>query len=243
MPRTTNVGCPDGFVRVNGEYCPSVQAECLEWIDPPDAAARRCRAYGPSTCGTKTVHRDFCMERTEHTEGAFAKLQTGPAPVQSVHQHPSLDSLLPLVNVNYWQARDVCRAEGADLCDEDQFEMACEGPSYYNYPTGQVRDCAKCNCDVDANIGIDFEHRVDHRKPVNEVAECRSGYGVESLVGNADEWVRKSRSASQYESVLRGGHWLKIRARCTPNAATTGHGPLFSSLEVGFRCCRDVSLP
>ncbi len=235
VPRTD--GCPSGFVRVSGEYCPNVVSTCLDWMDPIGSNPRRCREYSPSSCGSKTITKDFCMQRTEYTEAQFVALQSSDHPVKSVHQQLDPKSMLPITKVDFWQAQDICQAEGATLCDEQQFEMACEGTAYHNYPVGQRRDCAKCNCDVSTNIGADFEHRVDHRKPVNEVAECRSDYGIEGLVGNADEWVRRTKSFGSYVSVLRGGHWLPIRARCTPDATTTGHGPTFSSLEVGFRCC------
>jgi formylglycine-generating enzyme required for sulfatase activity len=232
--------CPVGMVLVDGEYCPVVKSECKDWMDKPDAIVRRCREYGPSSCAAATTHKTFCMDVSEYTEQRYAALQASSRAVGSVKQAVDPASRLPITKVDYYQAEALCKAEGNELCDEQQFEMACEGSAYNNYPVGQTRDCTKCNCDRTQDIGPDFDHRVDHRETIDEVAACRSGYGISGLVGNADEWYRRTKSYGPYISVLRGGHWLPIRARCTPDAATTGHGPLFSSLEVGFRCCHSL---
>jgi formylglycine-generating enzyme required for sulfatase activity len=51
---------------------------------------------------------------------------------------------------------------------------------------------------------------------------------------NVDEWTIGSR---EHPSVLKGGYWGPIRARCRP--ATRSHGEDFAFYQIGFRCCRD----
>ena len=232
--------CPIGMKLVDGEYCPQIQSTCLVWLDSPGSSVMRCKEYSPSSCAAKTRPMAFCIDTTEMTEEHYARIQASDHPVKSIHQVVDSKSRLPLTNITFYQAEALCEAEGKTLCGEEQWEMACEGPAYNNYPTGQQRRCDLCNCDRTENVGPDFEHRVDHRETVDQVSECRSGYGVEAMVGNSDEWVRRTKTTAPYISVLHGGHWLPIRARCSPDATTTGHGPTFSSLEVGARCCSDV---
>lgn len=210
--------CPHGYVHVAGEYCASVHYDCLEWMDPPDAAARRCKQYGASTCVGKTVHKDFCIERTEHLE-------------------PN-GSRLPQVNVDAYQAEAICKKDGARLCYESEHQMSCQGWDLRPYPQGWTRQCGdgQCNCDISTDLGP-VEHRTDHRKTPEETAGCVSQWGVLNLVGDVDEWWMKDQSASKYAYVLRSGHWMPVRDRC--DGATIAHGPLYSNNSAGFRCCVD----
>jgi sulfatase modifying factor 1 len=213
--RADEPACPPEMVLVDGDYCPNVQVSCIDWMDPENAAARRCRQYGPSTCHVALVHKSFCMARTEHTE---------------------VDSRLPMTGVDYYQADAICKQEGFRLCFESEFEQACSGKEFSPYPTGQTRRCDLCNCDVHENIGTP-EHRVDHRKTVDEVAGCVSSYGVSGLTGNVDEIFVRDVSPGPYKVVLKGGHFLPVRNRCI-SAATTAHSELYSSTTtLGFRCC------
>ncbi len=59
-------------------------------------------------------------------------------------------------------------------------------------------------------------------------------FGVQSLVGNADEWC--VRPGAVPRSVLRGGWWLTGRNRC--RAVTDSHGESHAGPQTGFRCCK-----
>jgi formylglycine-generating enzyme len=210
--------CPAGMRLVDGPYCSDVRAECLTWLDPEDAAARRCKQYGETSCAVPTVHRAFCMAITEHTE---------------------VGSRLPMVNVDYYQAAAICKAEGNRMCAESEFSQACGGRHFTMYPTGNERRCDLCNCDHTQNIGT-WQHRVDYRAAVDEVAACRSDYGIEALVGNVDEFYTRDESLGPYHVAMKGGHWLPVRNRCF-QAATVAHSELYSANTASWRCCHDVS--
>jgi formylglycine-generating enzyme len=213
--------CPPEMVLVDGLYCPQPQEVCLDWMDPPNAAARRCRRYEEQTaCLVPAVHKRFCMERTEHLEANGSRL--------------------PIVSVDAYQAEALCKKDGLRLCYESEHLAACQGWDWRPYPQGWERDCSGghggngCNCDVSANIS-EVGHRTDYRKTPEQTAGCVSQYGVLNLVGSVDEWWLKDLSASKYDYVLRSGHWLPVRDKCT--GATTAHSPLYSDNTAGFRCC------
>jgi formylglycine-generating enzyme len=216
-PAVRTDGCPDGFVRVAGEYCSNIKIDCLDWMDPPNAAARRCRSYGTGSCEGKSEWRDFCMERTEHPE--------------------SNDSDLPMVNITFLQAEAICKSQGHRLCKESEFSTACSGPEFRPYPTGWERRCDLCNCDHTTNLGP-VEHRTDYRETPEQIAGCISYYGVVGLVGNVDEFYERDQSSGSYRVAMKGGHWMNIRARCV-NASTVAHNEYYQNNSASFRCCHD----
>jgi hypothetical protein len=56
------------------------------------------------------------------------------------------------------------------------------------------------------------------------------------MTGNVDEWTKTARTTG-YQSVLKGGYWGPVRARCRP--ATRAHNEDFVAYQQGFRCCSD----
>lgn len=228
--------CPDGMVFVSGEYCANINVPCLDWIDPPNAAARRCRLYGESKCAVKTEHREFCMDRTEFTEEEFAAVRAVHPAVARGVKDVDPHSRYPMTGVDYWQAKEICEAKNERMCFESEFLQACSGNEMAPYPGSFKRECDKCNCDVRENIGLP-DHRVDHRKTVDEVSACVSGNGVEGLVGNVDEQYTRNVSPGKYNVVEKGGHFLTVRNRCV-DASTVAHSELYSNFPtLGWRCC------
>ena len=66
--------------------------------------------------------------------------------------------------------------------------------------------------------------------------KCRSVFGVYDMIGNVDEW--SSASVGRRRSILKGGYWGPVHARCRP--MTTAHGETFPFYQTGFRCCADT---
>jgi MYXO-CTERM domain-containing protein len=62
------------------------------------------------------------------------------------------------------------------------------------------------------------------------------------MTGNVDEWTHSARSTG-FASVLKGGYWGPVRARCRP--ATRAHNEDFVAYQQGFRCCgeADTAVP
>lgn len=245
LPGRTD-GCPDGMVRVEGEYCPAVVQECLEyhpeWIKrqgEPGVAARCLRFREPSRCvAKKTESLSFCMDR---------------------YEYPNVPGELPRTLTSWEQAAELCAAQGKRLCTEAEFNFACEGPEALPFSYGYERNAETCNQDRDYRYPdhsrrlLHYEAcmqdercaaevaRLDGREPAGERAACVSWAGVYDLNGNVNEWVVRTDQKAPYRSGLKGGWWGPIRSQCRP--MTTFHKEDDYGYEVGFRCCADVEAP
>ena len=107
------------------------------------------------------------------------------------------------------------------------------------YPTGYDRDPAACNVDRSDLLDRASGKLRDLRRPVSELGQCTSPFGVRSMIGNVDEWVWRDRSPGDFRSALKGGWWMPARDRCRP--ATTAHGEHFRDVQTGVRCCADAA--
>ncbi len=208
--------CPSDMVLVEGVRCGLAQQECLRWVDPPGGLPQRaCGEFSqPTVCrGVRQTMR-FCIDRTEFT-----------APGER----------LPLVHVSFSEAELLCRKQQKRMCDEREWEFACEGPEALPFPYGYLRDGPRCNHDLD-NLFVAGK-LVDQRVAADARLECRSPFGVLNLVGNVDEWCQRAGSQFPWRAVLKGGWWLTGRNRC--RAVTDSHNETYAGPQTGFRCCRE----
>ena len=217
--------CPEGMVRVVGQYCTEVKHECLEWLDDSTLPYARCARYAnPSTCVGRRVSMDFCMDRYEYTRPGEA---------------------LPANYMSFATGQKLCRTLGKRLCTESEWNFACEGEELRPYPYGWERE-PKCNqdrSDLFERKLVDGKFRQvlkDLREPSAEDSECVSPFGIVNLAGNLDEPVLReaTRFSPPFRNALKGGWWMAARNRCRP--ATTAHDDFYQDIQVGVRCCADV---
>jgi formylglycine-generating enzyme len=215
--------CPADMIQVTGEYCTNLEEICLKWADPDNKGANgpvQCLEFKqPTRCLGPTVHLNYCVDK---------------------YPYPNKPEELPTTNLSWFQAQDLCKAQGKRLCNMKEFTQACRGPENKPYPYGYTRDCSKCNCDktpwLDPSTHTFAE--LDKRVPLGSMPECRSDYGVMDTVGNNDRWV-ENETKHPYVSALKGGHAVQgARNRCSPT--TFVHGPDFSYYETGALCCKDI---
>ena len=229
----TDAACPPEMVEVEGDYCPWVEQRCLKWLDP--ATQLQCAEFakGPNdgTCSTKTQHQRFCVDR---------------------YEWPNRLGALPTYMASWTEAKASCEAIGKRLCSDEEWTLACEGPSRQPYPYGDgyVRDDRACNVDkpyinpepekmFDPRTQAEELARLDQREPSGSRSACVSPYGVHDMVGNVDEWVlNRSQGGKPFMSGLKGGYWGPVRTRCRP--MTTAHDESFKYYQIGFRCCGDA---
>jgi hypothetical protein len=237
--RTTGP-CGPGMVEVAGKMkrdgAVSVEAlqdrSCTNWIRREFPA--RCGAFDRAAwlgaSGDLAVRpMRFCIDRFEF---------------------PNQRGAYPLIFVTWTEAGALCGRERKRLCTEDEWTFACEGEEAVPYPYGYERDDAACVIDRPHRL-FDESHLSLRNGPVIEAEldrlwqgepsgarpRCRSSFGVYDLTGNVDEWT-VSTHAGGFRSILKGGYWGQIRARCRPS--TRAHGEDFAFYQQGFRCCADA---
>jgi sulfatase modifying factor 1 len=209
--------CPDTMVLVEGDYCTEVREECSQWEDPPSNTLARCARFAPSLCIGAREHRRFCVDRDEYVPAGQA---------------------LPMSDVSWTQARELCGKQSKRLCKETEWEFACEGEGMLPYPTGYERDARTCNFDKGNLVDRATGRLRDQRQPPESLDRCVSPFGVRNMSGNVDEWVWRDRTEGTWRSALKGGWWMPARDRCRP--ATTAHDEHYHELQTGVRCCADA---
>ncbi len=212
------ITCPKGMLLVEGSYCPEVRHTCLRAVDTVGRyAGLRCAEFkDPPECVAPRVPMRFCIDREEYAA-------------------PGDD--LPMVNVSWTRAAELCAARGARLCQEREWELACEGDAIRPYPYGFQRDSTACNIDQ-THLGKPNEGLFDLRAKRDAFPACVSPFGVHDMTGNVDEWTVREGQAAPHRSALHGGWWLPGRNGCRP--ATLFHPESYQGKQVGFRCCGEA---
>lgn len=206
---------------------------CTDWISKEFPA--RCASFDREkwlalSRDLPTTQMHFCIDR---------------------YEYPNKKGKNPIVVVTWNEAKALCETDHKRLCSEDEWMFACEGEEASPYPNGYERDARACVIDRpwrpfsqaamvprdgdNARVEMD---RLWQGEPSGARPACKSSFGVYDLTGNVDEWTRSTQSTG-YASVLKGGYWGPVRARCRP--ATRAHDETFVAYQQGFRCCADAS--
>ena len=209
--------CPDGMLLVEGNYCPKVRHKCLGYMDPPGRYEEfRCAEYAqPATClSRRRVPMRFCIDEFEYTpEG----------------------ETLPANHMSWTHAHRICSSMGKRVCQESEWNFACEGEEMRPYPYGWKRDASACNADH-TDIVDGAGKLKDLRAPNEAYPRCVSPFGVRNLAGNLEEFVTMDRS-KPLRPAMKGAFWQPSRNFC--RAAQTAHDRYYNGTETGFRCCSE----
>jgi hypothetical protein len=236
----TNGPCRMGMVEVAGRMKldgPAGSVEmlqdrtCTKWIRREFPA--RCGAFDramwlDASPALPTKEMRFCIDRFEY---------------------PNRKGAYPLIFVTWREAGTLCTRQAKRLCTEDEWTFSCESEESVPYPYGYTRDEEACVIDrphrpfddrrFSPRDGSAIESELDRLWQGERSGArpgCRSPFGVYDLTGNVDEWTA-STQVGGYRSILKGGYWGRIRARCRPS--TRAHGEDFAFYQQGFRCCAD----
>lgn len=241
-PAEPGARCPAEMVMVSGEYL----------LDSAGKDTEAIREWQDKSCSKWRGKSQVCEEFDEKRWAALRK--RGKKRSMSVcvdrYEYPNQKGEYPMVVVSHTEATALCKKQKKRLCSESEWTFACEGPDATPYPYGYMRSAQKCTIDVTTEVladdalwprnteravrGID---KAFHATRSGEKAECKSPFGVHDMTGNLDEWTQTTRPGVGYPSILKGGFWSKVRARCRPQ--TRAHGPIFVTYETGFRCCAE----
>ena len=166
------------------------------------------------------------------------------------YEWPNRKGSYPWVMVTWPEAHELCWSVGKRMCTEDEWTFACEGEEATPFPYGYTRNSAECNLDNpwkkysskalaargSEKCSKELE-RLWQGKRSGSSPSCASSFGVEDMNGSVDEWTESTRGG-KYPSILKGGYWSTVRARCRPS--TRSHGPGHTFYQQGFRCCSDI---
>ncbi len=239
-----SAGCASGMVRVKGSFRLDRQGEasgeierlqdsaCTDWISKEFPA--RCRTFDKDKIAEDisklpTRPLDFCMDRFEY---------------------PNVLGQNPVIVVTFHEAEAMCKKSSKRICNENEWTFACEGEEARPYPYGYTRDASACVVDRNwrpfaegalfpretekARAELD---RLWQAEPSGSRNACKSPFGVYDMTGNVDEWTHSARTTG-FSSILKGGYWGPVRARCRP--ATRAHNEDFVAYQQGFRCCGEA---
>lgn len=189
--------------------------------------------FAAETPARRVFVRSFEIDRLEVSNAAYDRCVSAGRclPPRGQPQRPEL----PVVQVNWREAREYCRFMGGDLPTEAQWEYAAHGDSQRSFPWGDAWKPELASSELHA---------------VEAQPKAKSFFGLLNLAGNAaelvlDRYVAPYASTTQRvdpvqleagsEHVLRGGSFrsqpqaLRARARAAIAEQET-------RTDVGFRC-------
>ena len=140
------------------------------------------------------------------------------------YEYPNKQGEMPLADVSFDTAAQLCAAQGKHVCNELEWERACRGPRGAIYTNTQDYKQIKCNLNSPGA-------QASGANP-----ECGNDYGVTDMTGNLWEWVDGTYSEESPWPLIKGGAFKKgpLFASCY---ARFTQPPEAESDSVGFRCC------
>lgn len=208
------------MVHITGKFCTKVQEKCIHWMDDPSLPYARCLVYEmPVKCVGKKIDMNFYIGKYEEFDE---------------------NTKLPIGNMSFNLSKAHCEKDGRRLCTEEEWIFAASGEKNLPYPHGYNRYEAECHIET-REKKICGDHICDLRKPVDSFPNCKSPFGIISMIGSEDESVEVKpyyAHGIKINNVLKGGHYLHGRSRVRP--ATFSHANNFSQITIGTRCCADI---
>ena len=176
-------------------------------------------------------NRDLTSALATAQRGVFAT-RNGMVPVGTFfvdrYEYPNQRGVLPLTQVDFSAASDLCKGAGKRLCSEREWEEACAGSRHQRYPYGDTYRSSACAVQLPSARG-----------PLRSGAAsaCTSPSFAMDMTGNVSEWTSTSLTPGAPQMVVRGGSWEAdlVHASCqSRDYFMPGQG---GARTIGFRCC------
>lgn len=176
--------------------------------------------------------QSFYIDRTEVTYEAYAscirakKCSPRPEDGRFGPRYTDFDRPdQPITGVNWYQAREYCKAHGKTLPTEAQWEKAARGPDGERFPWGdEPVSCAHAVIKDDSGRSCGVKKR--GTASIGRVLEVGSKgakrYGVSDLIGNVEEWVADWYS-DDYEECGESCAGIEPRGPCDGAEECPGH--------------------
>jgi len=184
-------------------------------------------------------HKDFCPDDMVYIDKTNSCID--------LYEAPNQKNVKPYAARTAYQGVNYCKAQGKELCTEEQWHTACVGPENKLYSYGNTYVSHACNDDrtgwkpvpwleMGTPAWIQWSKANYKAEPSGNRPSCVSDYGVHDMVGNVEEWVKSPTGNGGYAFV--GGYWFNYMGRLDScDFAVKAHSPLFATYEAGFRCC------
>jgi len=220
---------------------------------------------GPFISGIDDERRGLAA-RTRHVEAFWIDLrevtnreydrfvQAAAYPPSPFRQDPRYGAAeVPVVGVNWHDARAYCWWTRKRLPTEVEWEKAARGTEGYPFPWGRQFDTACANLQGQ-------DDGFDGLAPVGSFPLGASPFGAQDMAGNVWEWCRdwydpfayrpapadgevddeiRAGSYRQHRRVIRGGAWV-TSPELVFGMARDGLDPYARGVHFGFRCARDA---
>lgn len=192
---------------------------------------------------------EFLIDRFEVTNQDYARFiqerKRNPPPYWEGEDYPAGQALLPVVEVNWYEAQDYCLSLNKRLPTEAEWEKAARGPKGNLYAWGNEFDATKGNVSAGSFGSIMM---------VGRFGQDVSFYGLYDMTGNVMEWTDAwylPYPGGDYQSLDFGEQYKVAKGDAYGDA---GHYTLaiFSRLPyrqnvypetrlpfLGFRCAKD----
>ncbi len=257
-----NTECPGGMTFQPGTGCVPI---IVQIDSAPAAPAGLVASGGKSKCpagmvlvkggtftlggyqtssGTSTSVKDFCLDLTEVTVGAYKTCsKAGTCPTSQLKCNPDSsswsagDDKLPLNCIDYNDSATYCASVSKRLATEDEWEWAARGGALARkFPWGANEDWTKV-CASTPN----------KRKLPCQVGSFTSGdtpLGIHDMGGSLWEWTTTTRPADNSkptDMAIRGGGWdIQIGFPSFAAGSRVGYETTYRSKAVGFRCAKAI---
>jgi formylglycine-generating enzyme required for sulfatase activity len=234
----------------------TLSAYCIDRTEVTVAAYRGCVDTG--RCSAAGLESVSVAGQTDAERPFWAQFCTWPASNRAQH---------PLNCVDWTQADTYCRAQGARLPTEAEWEFAARGTDGRSYPWGNQApgptllnacgaECAAMSARLGRNLPTMYagDDGWGATAPAGHYTDGASPSGVLDMAGNVWEWTgdwygsygaeearNPTGAVNGTERVLRGGSWSANTPAAVRATVRRRGVPTTRSSSLGFRCVREAS--
>ena len=154
------------------------------------------------------------------------------------YEYPNVVGQMPMVDVSWQQAQQLCQDRGQRLCTEAEWEQAAKGSDNFAYGYGPEFEAERCNTPWPDESGRWRRHRTSTS---GAFGGCQTPAGVFDLIGNVWEWTDGWYDETAGWRPVRGGSWFQNVNFARSDGRYGRHlTPQYRLDLIGFRCCRSA---